>query len=43
MYHADLSLTMSGYWVLNLKLMNDQDEVLKGEDVTEDHTRVHCI
>lgn len=35
MYHADLSLTMTGYWVLNLKLMNSQDEVLKGEDVTD--------
>ena len=37
LYHANLSLTMSGYWVLNLKLINDQDEVLKGEDVTEDN------
>ncbi|RKE98153.1 hypothetical protein [Ichthyenterobacterium magnum] len=37
LYHANLSLTMSGYWVLNLKLMNDQDEVLKGEDVTENN------
>ncbi len=35
MYHANLSLTMTGYWVLNLKLMNVQDEVLKGEDVTD--------
>lgn len=39
MYHGNLSLTMSGYWVLNLKLINDQDEVLKGEDVTETHTQ----
>ena len=39
MYHGNLSLTMSGYWVLNLKLMNAQDEVLKGEDITEDHTQ----
>lgn len=37
LYHGDLSLTMSGYWVLNLKLMNDQNEVLKGEDVTEEN------
>lgn len=37
MYHGDLSLTMSGYWVLNLKLINDQNEVLKGEDVTLEH------
>lgn len=35
MYHGDLSLTMTGYWVLNLKLLNAQDEVLKGEDVTD--------
>jgi hypothetical protein len=34
LYHANLSLTMTGYWVLNLKLMNTQDEILKGEDVT---------
>ncbi|MFD2823997.1 hypothetical protein ACFS5M_09965 [Lacinutrix iliipiscaria] len=37
MYHGDLSLTMTGYWVLNLKLMNAADELLKGEDVTEDN------
>ncbi|WP_034042785.1 hypothetical protein [Wocania ichthyoenteri] len=35
MYHGDLSLTMTGYWVLNLKLVNKHDEVLKGEDVTD--------
>lgn len=34
LYHGDLSLTMTGYWVLNLKLLNTQNEVLKGEDVT---------
>lgn len=34
-YYGDLSLTMTGYWKLNLKLMNTSDEVLKGEDVTE--------
>ncbi|MCL6296200.1 hypothetical protein [Jejuia spongiicola] len=39
MYHGNLSLTMTGYWVLNLKLINDHSEVLKGEDVTEDHTK----
>jgi hypothetical protein len=37
MYHGDLSLTMTGYWVLNLKLLNDQDDLLKGEDVTEEN------
>lgn len=35
MYHGDLSLTMTGYWVLNLKLMDDNDTLLKGEDVTD--------
>ncbi|MBQ0788651.1 MAG: hypothetical protein KBT69_14230 [Oceanihabitans sp.] len=35
MYHSDLSLTMTGYWVLNMKLMNSSDTLLKGEDVTE--------
>lgn len=35
MYHGDLSLTMTGYWVLNLKLLNAESEVLKGEDVTD--------
>jgi hypothetical protein len=37
MYHANLSLTMTGYWVLNLELMNEMDTVLKGEPVTEDN------
>ncbi|WP_072352103.1 hypothetical protein [Flavobacteriaceae bacterium A100] len=37
LYHGDLSLTMTGYWVLNLKLMNTLDEILKGETVTEDN------
>lgn len=39
MYYADLSLTMTGYWVLNLKLLNENSEVLKGEEVTEEHTQ----
>ncbi|WP_136481467.1 hypothetical protein [Cognatitamlana onchidii] len=39
MYHADLSLTMTGYWVLNLKLMNAADELLKGEDITEQNEK----
>ena len=36
-YNGDLSLTMTGYWVLNLKLMNNENVLLKGEDVTEEH------
>ncbi|MBO3098816.1 hypothetical protein [Gelidibacter pelagius] len=39
MYEGNLSLTMTGYWVLNLKLLNDFDEVLKGENVTEEHPK----
>jgi len=26
---------MTGYWVLNLKLMDANDTLLKGEDVTD--------
>ena len=36
-YYGDLSLTMTGYWKLNLKLMNTNDDVLKGEDVTDEN------
>lgn len=39
MYHGDLSLTMTGYWVLNLKLLNAQNEILKGETITTDTTK----
>jgi len=35
MYNGKLSLTMTGYWKINLKLMNQSGDVLKGEDVTE--------
>ncbi|WP_310992451.1 hypothetical protein [Aequorivita marina] len=34
-YKGKLSLTMTGYWKINLKLTNESGEVLKGEDVTE--------
>ncbi len=37
MYKGKLSLTMTGYWKINLKLMNEADEVLKGEDITEEN------
>jgi hypothetical protein len=36
-YKGKLSLTMKGYWKLNLKLLNSTGEVLKGEDVTDEH------
>lgn len=37
MYKGKLSLTMTGFWKINLKLMNSTDEVLKGEEVTEEN------
>lgn len=39
MYHGNLSLTMTGYWVLNLKLLDAENNVLKGEDVTTENTQ----
>lgn len=35
LYHGKLSLTMTGYWKINLQLLNTDNEVLKGEQVTE--------
>ena len=35
MYNGKLSLTMTGYWRINLKLLNENGELLKGEDVTD--------
>jgi len=35
LYNGKLSLTMTGYWKINLQLLNASDEVLKGEVVTE--------
>jgi len=37
MYDGKLSLTMTGYWKLNLMLLNSNDEVLKGEEVTDEN------
>lgn len=37
MYHGDLSLTMTGYWKLNLMLEDDEGNILKGEEVTDDN------
>ncbi len=34
-YEGKLSLTMTGYWKINLKLLNDSGEAVKGNDVTE--------
>jgi len=38
LYRGKLSLTMTGYWKINLQLLNDLDEVLKGETITETTT-----
>lgn len=35
-YIGDLSLTMSGYWVINLELLDESGEVIKGEEITEE-------
>ncbi len=37
MYDGKLSFTMTGYWKINLKLLNASGEVLKGEDITNDN------
>ncbi len=37
MYDGKLSLTMTGYWKLNLMLQNENGEVLKGEEVTDEN------
>lgn len=34
-YQGKLSLTMSGYWKINLMLENENGEILKGEPITE--------
>lgn len=36
-YKGKLNLTMSGYWKVNLQLENNNGEVLKGEEVTDDN------
>jgi hypothetical protein len=33
-YNGKLSLTMTGYWKVNLQVMNAEQEILKGEEVT---------
>jgi len=37
MYKGKLSLTMTGYWKINLKLLNANAVLLKGEEVTEEN------
>ncbi len=38
MYDGKLSLTMTGYWKVNLMLYNEDGELIKGEEVTETNT-----
>lgn len=35
LYHGKLSLTMTGYWRINLQVLNASNEVLKGEAIVE--------
>ncbi|MDQ8013126.1 MAG: hypothetical protein REI96_11800 [Flavobacterium nitrogenifigens] len=37
-YKGKLSLTMTGYWKINLQVLNANNEVLKGEAITADNT-----
>lgn len=37
MYEGKLSFTMTGYWKVNLKLVNSEGTVIKGEDVSEEN------
>ena len=37
MYEGKLSLTMTGYWKLNFMLYNTNNELLKGEEVTDEN------
>lgn len=36
LYNGKLSLTMTGYWKINLQLLNASGTVLKGETITDD-------
>lgn len=36
-YKGKLSLTMTGYWKINLKILDEQNEIIKGEDVTDEN------
>ncbi len=37
LYEGKLSFTMTGFWKINMKLLNSRGETLKGENVTEEH------
>ena len=38
LYFGKLSLTMSGYWKINLQLANQEGSILKGEEISGDTT-----
>lgn len=38
-YEGKVALTMSGFWVLNLKLFDDQGTLLKGDDVSTENPK----
>lgn len=38
-YHGKLSLSMTGYWIINLILENENGEILKGEGVTNENPK----
>jgi hypothetical protein len=38
LYNGKLSLTMTGYWKINLQLLNASGEKLKGEEVTQENS-----
>ncbi|UYW01489.1 hypothetical protein K5I29_00625 [Flavobacterium agricola] len=37
-YYGKLSLTMTGYWTINLQVLNELQEVIKGEAITPTNT-----
>ena len=37
LYNGKLSLTMTGYWKVNLKVLNPNDEIIKGEEITDEN------
>lgn len=35
-YFGKLSLTMTGYWFINLQILNSEGDIIKGEEVTDE-------
>lgn len=36
-YKGKINFSMTGYWKLNFQIINTEDEVIKGEEITEDN------